>query len=64
MLGAHLVMRPRPLTQESTPGYLLRVAMANGLSSIPVLFRACCDRGSLFPFDALRKLLGLEDEEV
>lgn len=64
MLGAHLVMRPRPLTQESTPGYLLRVAMANGLSSIPALFRACCDRGSLFPFDALRKLLGLEDEEV
>ena len=62
MLGTHLAVRPRPMELESTIGYLLRIAMANGLPSIRGLYHACCSSAS--PFDELRRLLVLKDAEA
>jgi TniQ len=55
-------VRPRPTPGESTPGYLMRVAGANGFRSVPQLFTSLRVRQQS-AFDELRARLCLTDQE-
>ena len=57
-----LPIRPRPFPGESTPGYLQRIAGANGFRSVPQLFTSL-KRRHQSAFDELCTRLLLSDEE-
>lgn len=55
-------VRPRPLPGESTPGFLMRVASANGFGSVPQLYTSLRVR-TRPAFDELCARLCLTDDE-